>query len=293
MAPAIAALGDDLDAVLDVLRPWGETIRATRRRTSVGPSTSGPSATTDARCPPVTAGPSMPPVAFAGRGHPNITATHDKTLELTRDADISRRATCVLGVAGAHDDGALRSLRGRVEVVLECDGERDEFTATISPFFLGDRLVGVPARAGPARRHVRVRRVEDRGDLDRALVARLAVARRAVDVTVRELDPRANRRRCAVRRVALPIGNDADIGPARASRCWSAVDLVLAEDTRRFRALAQRIGLNAAAGRRATTITTRPQRVDGDASSSCAAARASRWSATRAPRCAATRATSS
>ena len=29
MAPAVAALGDDLDAVLDVLRPWGETIRTT------------------------------------------------------------------------------------------------------------------------------------------------------------------------------------------------------------------------------------------------------------------------
>jgi len=29
MAPAVVALGDDLDAVLEVLRPWGETIRAT------------------------------------------------------------------------------------------------------------------------------------------------------------------------------------------------------------------------------------------------------------------------
>ena len=29
MARAVAALGDDLDAVLDVLRPWGEKIRAT------------------------------------------------------------------------------------------------------------------------------------------------------------------------------------------------------------------------------------------------------------------------
>ena len=29
MAPAVHALGDDLDALLDVLRPWGEAIRAT------------------------------------------------------------------------------------------------------------------------------------------------------------------------------------------------------------------------------------------------------------------------
>jgi hypothetical protein len=32
-------------------------------------------------------------VSFECRGHPNIAATHAKTLELTRDAEISRRAT--------------------------------------------------------------------------------------------------------------------------------------------------------------------------------------------------------
>jgi len=64
-------------------------------------------------------------VSFVCRGHPNIAATHGKTLELTRDVEISRRATCVLGVASDHDDRALLALRGRVEVVLECDGERD------------------------------------------------------------------------------------------------------------------------------------------------------------------------
>ena len=28
MAPAIAALGDDVDELLAILKPWGETIRA-------------------------------------------------------------------------------------------------------------------------------------------------------------------------------------------------------------------------------------------------------------------------
>ena len=68
-------------------------------------------------------------MSFVCRGHPNVTATHDKTIELTRDPEISRRATCVLGVASDHDDRALLALRGRVEVTLECDG-RD---ATRSP----------------------------------------------------------------------------------------------------------------------------------------------------------------
>ena len=41
---------------------------------------------------------------------------------------------------------------------------RDAFTATISPFFLGDSSLVFRRGAGPARAHGRVRRVEDRGD---------------------------------------------------------------------------------------------------------------------------------
>src|SRR5271170_606284 len=87
-------------------------------------------------------------VSFVCRGHPNVTATHSKTVELTRDPDISRRATCVLGVASDHDDRALLALRGRVEMTLECGGARDELTATMSPFFLGDDSLVFRRHAG-------------------------------------------------------------------------------------------------------------------------------------------------
>src|SRR6185369_13985984 len=61
--------------------------------------------------------------------------------------------------------------------------------------------------------------------------------------------------------VSLPIGNDADISP-RAVEVLERVDLVLAEDTRRLRALAQRLGIDVA---RATSYHdhNEQQRVDG------------------------------
>ena len=130
--------------------------------TSVVPSISGPCATTELSVPTRTGRADRVSVSFVCRGHPNVTATHDKTLELTRDADISRRATCVLGVASTHDDRALLALRGPVEVTLECDGASDAFTATMSPFFLGDSSL-VFRRGAGLRAHGRVRRVEDRG----------------------------------------------------------------------------------------------------------------------------------
>ena len=209
---------------------------------------------------PTRPGPGEPvSVSFVCRGHANVTGTHDKTLELTRDADISRRATCVLGVSSTHDDLALLRLRGRVNVALECEGVRDEFKATISPFFLGDSSL-VFRRAGGLRgRTVAYDASKTAATVDRDLVGRLGSADRELHVTIRADGGAAAEGALFV--VSLPIGNDADIG-RRAIELLERVDLVLAEDTRRLRALAQRLGIEVA---RATSYHdhNESERVDG------------------------------
>lgn len=181
--------------------------------------------------------------SFVCRGHPNIVATHDKTLELTRDVEISRRATCVLGVASTHDDEALLALRGRVEVTLECDGASNEFEATISPFFLGDSSLVLRRGAGLRARTLAFDATKTAATIDRELVARLKSSESELRVTIRAQggDPAPG----ALFVVSLPIGNDGDLG-RRAVEVLQRVDLVLAEDTRRLRALAQRVGIDVA-----------------------------------------------
>jgi 16S rRNA (cytidine1402-2'-O)-methyltransferase len=182
-------------------------------------------------------------VSFACRGHPNVSATHDKTLELTRDADISRRATCVLGVASEHDDRALLALRGRVEVTLACGDARETFTATMSPFFLGDRSLVFRRGPGLRGRTVAHDASKTAATLDRDLVTRLASSDARLEVTMRETGS-ANETG-ALYVVSLPIGNDGDIS-RRAIEVLERVDVVLAEDTRRLHALAKRIGITVA-----------------------------------------------
>jgi 16S rRNA (cytidine1402-2'-O)-methyltransferase len=182
-------------------------------------------------------------VSFVCRGHPNVTATHDKTLEITRDAEISRRATCVIGVASGHDDRALLALRGEVEVTLECDGVRDSFRAAISPFFLGDSSLVFRRGAGLRGRTVAFDATKTAATLDRALVERLGSSDRELRVTIRAVEAAPVVGALFV--VSLPIGNDGDIG-RRAIEVLERVDLVLAEDTRRLRALAQRLGVDVA-----------------------------------------------
>jgi len=179
-------------------------------------------------------------VSFACRGHAAIAGTHAKTIEFTRDDDVTRRATCVLGVASEHDDGALRALRGDVEVELECGGHRDTFTATMTPFFLGDD--SLVFRRGPALRGrtIAYRASKGAAGIDRALVHALGERDARAFVTFRELGTGDTRGALFV--VSVPIGNDDDLSP-RARRVLQTADLVLAEDTRRFRDLATRTGM--------------------------------------------------
>jgi hypothetical protein len=198
-------------------------------------------------------------VSFVCRGHANVTATHDKTLEITRDAEISRRATCVVGVASEHDDRALLALRGRVEVTLECEGARDTFTATISPFFLGDSSLVFRRGAGLRGRTIAFDASKTAATISRELVGRLSSSGHELRVTIRAVDDEQALGALFV--VSLPIGNDDDIG-RRATDVLERVDLVLAEDTRRLRALGQRIGIDVA---RSTSYHdhNEAERVDG------------------------------
>jgi 16S rRNA (cytidine1402-2'-O)-methyltransferase len=184
------------------------------------------------------------PVIFRCHGHPRITGSHTKTIEFTRDADVTARATCVIGVQSEHDDSELLRLRGEVEVTVECAAERDTFRSSISPFFVGDDALVF--RRGPELRGrtLGFDATKTAAELDRDLVRAAADRDAIVTVTIREAG--RGDRRGVLFVVSVPIGNDDDLSP-RARRVIEAVDVVLAEDTRRFRDLVDRTGMNVGA----------------------------------------------
>ncbi len=83
--------------------------------------------------------PKAPPDArrcfFFCQGHPNIRARHYKSIEFTRDQDLTRGGTCILGVAADFDAKEVGKLSGRIKIVVEVGDKRDWFTAVINPEF--------------------------------------------------------------------------------------------------------------------------------------------------------------
>jgi hypothetical protein len=76
------------------------------------------------------------------QGHAAIRATHAKTLEFERDAEIGARATCVVGVGAAFDEAVLEGPLGEVELLLSAAGVEEVVRGRLNPAFRpGMRLV--------------------------------------------------------------------------------------------------------------------------------------------------------
>ena len=129
----------------------------------------------------------MAAVTGTAAGHPNIRATHAKTLELTRDAEITERATCVVGVAAELDERALASLHGRVALTLSVGAESVIVRGRLNPGFQpGDPLV---VRRAPdvTRNALLVDADTVASELPRSFVAALTDPTARIAVAVEEL----------------------------------------------------------------------------------------------------------
>ena len=121
------------------------------------------------------------------RGHPNVTATHRSTFEVTRDAEIGRSADCIIAVSADHAPATLdERIRkaaarddARVVAIIRCGGHQDTVTGRGS-----SRMTFTDARSMVFRvsdyvcgRTVMIDADKAARGLDRRLVAALAMGR--------------------------------------------------------------------------------------------------------------------
>jgi hypothetical protein len=158
--------------------------------------------------------------AFTARGHPAIRASHHKTLELTAEPTITRRASCVVGVAAQLPP---RPVAGPLRLTLSAAGESVSWHAIGNSGWWPASGSAVIRRSGQRLPDTFATDAElAAADLPRALLAALSAPQTTVTLLA---EPAAGPATGTLVRCRL-----AGVGPDRLLAEATAADLVLAED---------------------------------------------------------------
>lgn len=134
--------------------------------------------------------PELAGLVLTARGHPNVKATHSKTLELVPEGQVSPRGTCILGVGLRGDLEALARLRGPAVFRLRCGDKTAAVHATLNAAWLPGEPLILRTRPEPlARRTLAYAADTGAAGLDRSFVNALATREARLDIEVIAEDP--------------------------------------------------------------------------------------------------------
>lgn len=136
---------------------------------------------------------------FHCSGHPNVRATHYKTLEFTRETELTRGGTCVLGVGADFALEPLKQFTGKVQVTLTVDDLTDTFTALVNPDFVDEHELVFRRGHYASPRTFGMRASKSALHVSREMIARLRHPEARLLVTIEQLPPEAPRPRRSAR----------------------------------------------------------------------------------------------
>ncbi len=121
-------------------------------------------------------------------GHENIRATHPKTIEFTKDTDLTVRGDCIVGVRATFDASELKKLKGKVRITVEVNGLQDVFKAVINPYFDDDHEIVFRKSRYSSRRTLGNQLSKGSNRLDRDIVELMQTPDTVMKVTVEEVE---------------------------------------------------------------------------------------------------------
>jgi hypothetical protein len=128
------------------------------------------------------------------RGHENISATHGTTLEITKEASLSKRGNCIIAV-GANKASIdfssefrknLRKDHARITVLVEAGGVTETVNASGNSRMILAHPTDIVVRKGGyiCNRTLAIRADKSACDLSRELVKRLKNSKQDVTITL-------------------------------------------------------------------------------------------------------------
>ncbi len=135
--------------------------------------------------------PAAEPVLVTAYGHPNLLAKHPISIEITRDADLSDRGDCIVGVRAEFDPQEIARLLDfrRLRVTLRAGDVEDGFTCGVNGEFGSETELVFRKSAFRSERTLGTHASKSASQLSRRLVERLRDPAQRLEVVLSPSKP--------------------------------------------------------------------------------------------------------
>ncbi|MEM3370883.1 MAG: DUF371 domain-containing protein [Candidatus Woesearchaeota archaeon] len=133
----------------------------------------------------------MAQVSFNAFGHKNILATHKKTIEFTKDSELTKNGDCILGVSADFSPEAIQEFikmvkSHMIEIEICGNGIRETIRAVLNKSFSSDREIVIRKSDYESERTLGVLADKAASQMSRDLVKYLKSPKSRILVTIRE-----------------------------------------------------------------------------------------------------------
>ncbi|MBW2977273.1 DUF371 domain-containing protein [Candidatus Woesearchaeota archaeon] len=116
-------------------------------------------------------------------GHSNISAAHKTTLEFTKDKEVSKRGTCIVGVDADFYFSEIKKLLKAKKIEIDIEG--DKVIADVNPDFNDKREIVVRRSDFKSERTLGINANKAAVDLKRSLIKKLQNENAKVKVKIK------------------------------------------------------------------------------------------------------------
>lgn len=128
--------------------------------------------------------------SFTAYGHPNITGTHKATLEFTKDKEITKNASCIIGVNSDFDPERLKDIAKnskRIKITIRVGSLSEEIYAEANPDFSDEKELVIRISGFISGRTFAIKADKACSGMDRGLLRIIQQKSRKIAVNIQKI----------------------------------------------------------------------------------------------------------
>lgn len=125
--------------------------------------------------------------SFTAFGHPNITAKHKTTIELTKDNDLTLNGDCIIGVNSDFKLNEIKKFQNKIKIMLKVNSIKEEINCEVNHDFDDDNEIVIRKSDFISNRTLGIKSDKACIDLKKELINKLKNPDQKIEILITDI----------------------------------------------------------------------------------------------------------